>query len=215
MLLIFTNGNPAEPEKTVSTLDEVDGAPLSIVFVGVGDGDFSSIRELEGRSKSGSCRDNVRYVDYKALKDDKDKLTEAALDHIPDQLVTYFVGKEILPNPKPEPSEISVQPFSEGDDIQVPIQITETGQAVVTGDAKPPEQDNSYSARASVMMSGYGKQAYTYGKRVINLAAKRKIGMIKRQLLTQVNKAIRPWLGFDLFPTRTGRPGRRRQGRRY
>jgi len=198
-LLIFTNGNPAEPEKTVAVLEELDDSPLSIVFVGVGDGDFSATKQLEGRSKSGSGRDNVRFVDYEALKDDQDKLTEAALDHIPDQLVAYLVGKEIYPNPKLEQEEILVQPYNEGDDIQVPIQINESGQAVVTGDAKPPEQDNTNSARASVMMKSYGKKAFVHGKKVLNLAKRKKIGMIKKQLRKQINKAVRPWLGVNAW----------------
>jgi Copine len=75
-------------------------APLSIVVFGVGEGDFSGMCRLEDRYKMGKCRDNVWFVKYAELKDSHDKLTVAALDHIPVQLVTYFVGKGISPNPE-------------------------------------------------------------------------------------------------------------------
>ena len=92
ILLILTVGNVDNIRETQATLLEVSDNPLSIVIVGIGDGDFSGIEELE----KNDGRDIVKFVqfsDYKSFN----ALTEAVLDMIPEQLVQYFYDRDILP----------------------------------------------------------------------------------------------------------------------
>ena len=97
ILLIFTNGGPADTEKTLSALQEASDAPLSIVVVGVGEGSFAGMQQLENEHKESCKRDNLRFVQYEALKGDEDKLSEAAMARIPAQLETYFASRYIFP----------------------------------------------------------------------------------------------------------------------
>jgi hypothetical protein len=143
VLLIFTNGSPADSEKTLSVLEAVDDTPLSVVIVGVGEGDFSELEALVASHNSRDCRDNVRFVNYQLLKSDHVKLTEAALDDIPDQLVAYFVAKAIDPLPEADAEDVVVEPYNEGQDVSVPIQFTEAGDPVVSGDVRPPKDDSN------------------------------------------------------------------------
>jgi hypothetical protein len=140
VLLLFTNSSPDDVSKTEDALKEVDDAPLSVVIVGVGDGDFSGSKQLETCHEKFSGRDMVRFVPYKAGQD-HDQLTEAALDPIPKQLETYFVSHEIYPEPESESNEIEVQPYDETADVEVPMVISEANEVTVTEDVKPPKEE--------------------------------------------------------------------------
>jgi hypothetical protein len=110
VLLIFTNGSPADSEKALSVLKAVDG-------------DSRNLRD---------CRDN-----YQLVKSDHVKLIEAVLDDIPDQLAAYFVGKAIEPLLKAGTEDVVVESYNERQDLSVPTQFTEAGDPVVPGDARP------------------------------------------------------------------------------
>jgi hypothetical protein len=173
--LIFTNGSPADSEQTLVALKAVADAPISVVIVGVGEGDFKELEALAANHKSTS-RDNVRFVNYQLLKSDHVKLTEAALDHIPDQLVAYFVGAQVEPLPEADAEDVVVEPYNEAQDVSVPIQFTEAGDPVVSGDARPPKDDNSTNKTkkeeyAEKIKHGFKK----FGKKMKN----RKMGQIK------------------------------------
>ena len=68
-----------------------------MVIVGIGDADFGGMEFLDEHDPSKEDgRDItkfVRFSDYRSFN----ALTEAVLDEIPDQLVTYFYDRNIMP----------------------------------------------------------------------------------------------------------------------
>jgi hypothetical protein len=96
-LLILTAGNVENIKESKKQLIEASDDPLSVVIVGIGDGDFAGMEFLEEhdpRTEGGhDITKFVKFSDYRSFN----ALTEAVLDGIPDQLVTYYYEKNILP----------------------------------------------------------------------------------------------------------------------
>jgi Copine len=97
ILLILTAGNVENVVETKQQLIEASTEALSVVIVGIGDADFQGMEFLdEHDAKVEDGRDItkfVRFSDYKSFN----ALTEAVLDEIPEQLVTYFFDRGIMP----------------------------------------------------------------------------------------------------------------------
>ena len=189
VLLLFTNGTPTDMSKALAAVKRAEDAPLSIVLVGVGDGDFDRMKELQER---GEGRDNFRFVHFSELKDDTEKLTEAALDSIPDQLVEFFKSRAIYPNPDNRPDEIVVEPYTSSQDIEVPIQINDNGEAVLAGEVKPPDvSTNAPEANNQQPNSGTtGNQYLDMGEKFMK-KHKKQIGRVRRKIEGQVRRKIK------------------------
>ena len=167
----------------MNALKEADSAPLSVVVVGVGDGSFAGMQQLETLHRGTRERDKLRFIHYEALKGDHVKLTEAALDHIPNQLVTYFVSKNIFPEPVPEADEIAVEPYNEADDIEAPIEINEEGEAVATGDTVDiPERRKKFKK--------FMKEGMKEGQKFLK-KNKRLVGRVQRRARRKIEKLIK------------------------
>ena len=84
--------------------------PLSIIIVGVGDADFSSMQNLDGDDaplysaalRKHVSRDIVQFVPFNEFKHDPMKLAKATLGELPRQLTDYFQGRKINPLPAME-----------------------------------------------------------------------------------------------------------------
>jgi hypothetical protein len=106
ILLILTAGNVENVKETKQALIEASEDPLSAVIVGIGDADFRGMEFLDEHEADKEGRDItkfVRFSDYRSFN----ALTEAVLDEIPEQLVTYFLQHNILPG--------QLEPFNEND----------------------------------------------------------------------------------------------------
>lgn len=116
ILLILTAGNLEHVEETKQLLIEASEDPLSIVIVGIGDADFSGMQFLDEHDpKTEEGRDItkfVRFSDYKSFN----ALTEAVLDEIPDQLVSYFYDRSIMPGQLEDFDEDAVEVEPADDD---------------------------------------------------------------------------------------------------
>lgn len=97
ILLILTSGNVENVKETKECLIQASEDPLSVVIVGIGNADFTSMEFLDEHDHSmGAGRDItkfVRFADYRSFN----ALTEAVLDEIPNQLVDYYYSRNILP----------------------------------------------------------------------------------------------------------------------
>lgn len=98
ILLILTAGNVENVRETKQQLIEASEDPLSVVIVGIGDADFTGMQFLDDFDpETESGRDItkfVRFADYRSFN----ALTEAVLDEIPEQLVSYYFDtKNIRP----------------------------------------------------------------------------------------------------------------------
>lgn len=100
VLLILTDGAVTSVEETKHALNAASDAPLSVVIVGIGNADFSSMQFLDDFQSNGeSGRDICQFVEFSKYKHDKSMLTRETLDEIPAQLVGYFYNRGIMPLP--------------------------------------------------------------------------------------------------------------------
>lgn len=112
VLIILTDGTIDDYNQTVDRIIEASALPLSIVIVGLGDGDFSQVRKLDqdevklkgNKSGKESKRDMIDFIDFKDyLCEKRTPLTEINLARktfaeIPSQFVKYMQDKSIRPN---------------------------------------------------------------------------------------------------------------------
>lgn len=97
VLLIVTDGCIHDYEETKNTICEGAHLPFSIIIIGIGNEDFTSMIQLDGDNtplidKSGNKieRDIVQFVKYNDYKHDPMELSEQVLMEIPQQIEQYF-----------------------------------------------------------------------------------------------------------------------------
>ncbi|KPI88862.1 copine i-like protein [Leptomonas seymouri] len=97
ILLILTDGAITDMQDTIDAIVNADDAPLSIVIIGVGNADFSSMEQLDGdggvlrdRRDRASRRDLVQFVPFRDF-DAKEPavLAAAVLQEIPRQVEVW------------------------------------------------------------------------------------------------------------------------------
>lgn len=94
VLLIITDGAVSDPGATAECLKQIGDSPMSVVIVGVGNADFSSMQFLDDLSCD---RDIVQFVEFNKNKASRVALSSATLHEIPGQLTRYFDSKGIPP----------------------------------------------------------------------------------------------------------------------
>lgn len=131
VLLILTDGAVSDVQATAHSLNQVSHAPLSVVIVGLGDADFSSMQFLDDSSKPGK-RDIAQFVQFNRHASNSVALTSETLHEIPEQLTGYFSSNGISPLPpiQRNDDEIIIEP--EEDEIDLSLDITDE-EIVVTG----------------------------------------------------------------------------------
>ncbi len=102
ILLIISDGLIGDIQDTIDSIIESSKYPLSIIIIGVGASVNNDMKRLNGESgklisSSGEIlkKDIVQYVHYNDYADDINKLTEAVLKYIPDQVSDYYANKII------------------------------------------------------------------------------------------------------------------------
>ena len=132
VLLLLTDGAVSNIRSCSQALDEASDAPLSIVIVGIGNADFSPMQFLDDRKGS---RDICQFVEFRAHQHDKQSLTAATLDEIPDQLVEYYQMNNIQPMVKLERRGSILNDYvldvSEEEEIVVGLEIGDDGEVVI------------------------------------------------------------------------------------
>ena len=115
VLLILTDGCINDMRQTIEVLVSMSDVPISVVIVGVGDADFSSMVELDGddgplRSGAGAggvgryaTRDVVQFVPFARHRDSPSRLAAETLAEVPKQMVQYMMKRGILPMPPTKP----------------------------------------------------------------------------------------------------------------
>ncbi|KAJ3343931.1 Copine-5 [Gonapodya sp. JEL0774] len=102
VLLIVTDGAITDLEDTVAAVIDSSSLPLSIIIVGVGNADFSSMESLDadkGALRSGSRiaeRDCVQFVPFRDHPHQV-ALSQATLAEIPKQFLDYCRAKGVVP----------------------------------------------------------------------------------------------------------------------
>ena len=100
ILLIISDGYIHDIQETINSIIEASKYPISFIIIGVGADVNYDMKVLNGEngklvSSSGELlnKDNVQYVHFNDYADDLNKLTEAVLKYIPDQISDYYKDK--------------------------------------------------------------------------------------------------------------------------
>jgi len=105
VLLIITDGEITDLEETKQALVVASHEPMSVIIVGVGDADFSSMELLDGDEKRVSAfgkaaiRDIVQFVEFGKFVNStgtvcRSSLAMAVLKEVPSQFLAYMKTKE-------------------------------------------------------------------------------------------------------------------------
>jgi hypothetical protein len=104
ILLILTDGQINDMQDTIDGLVEASFLPISVIIVGIGDGNFGNMDILDAddnplydRRRRKADRDLVQFVPFNDYKNDPPKLAEQVLEEIPRQVVEYYTHKGIKP----------------------------------------------------------------------------------------------------------------------
>lgn len=132
ILVILTDGSVSDVEVTANWLHQIQQAPLSIVIMDIGDGDFTDMSFLD---EKGDGQHNIaQFVPFAEHADNTDSLTGANLNKIPGQLVDQFVSNSIQPNPPVALAveESPVEPFHEEDEIDLTLTFGDDDEIFLT-----------------------------------------------------------------------------------
>lgn len=97
ILLIITDGQISDMKQTINAIVNSSDLPLSIVIVGVGEDDFTSMKQLDGDdfpltnyNNKVTARDIVQFVPFNMFKHNMRILGQEILKEIPLQVESYF-----------------------------------------------------------------------------------------------------------------------------
>lgn len=104
VLLILTDGEIHDMDKTIELVYLAAQLPLSIIIVGVGEANFSNMVKLDGdggtlyNSKGQKVpRDIVQFVPFREVNFSPDHLAKELLAELPSQIVQYMTSVGITP----------------------------------------------------------------------------------------------------------------------
>jgi len=104
ILMILTDGQISDMQNTINELVEASFLPISVIIVGIGNGNFGNMDILDADDnplydsrRRKADRDLVQFVPFNNYKNDPPKLAEQVLEEIPRQVVEYYQHKGIKP----------------------------------------------------------------------------------------------------------------------
>ena len=112
ILMILTDGKIDDMDDTIYALVEASFLPISVIIVGIGNGDFGDMDILDADKKPlidkngrKADRDLVQFVPFNKFKDNPPKLAEQVLEEIPRQVIEYYQHNGIQPREEDEPED--------------------------------------------------------------------------------------------------------------
>ena len=96
-MLIISDGIIDDINETIDSIIEASKFPISFIIIGIGNDVSNDMKRLNGEngkliSSKGEIlkKDIVQYVHFNDYADNLNKLTEAVLKYIPDQIYKYY-----------------------------------------------------------------------------------------------------------------------------
>ena len=103
--MILTDGIIDDMKETIDELVKSSSLPLSIIIIGVGKEDFSSMEILDADenplidTEGKICeRDLVQFVPFLKFQSDAKKLANEVLAEIPGQVIEYYENNNLKPS---------------------------------------------------------------------------------------------------------------------
>ncbi|KAL2345739.1 hypothetical protein Fmac_007024 [Flemingia macrophylla] len=119
VLLIITDGVVTDLQETINALVKASDLPLSILIVGVGNADFTSMevldadngRRLESSTGRVATRDMVQFVPMREVQSGQISVVQALLEELPEQFLSFMQSRDIKPLPShfPQVSTSNIQ----------------------------------------------------------------------------------------------------------
>eukprot|EP01119_Soliformovum_irregulare_P001210 TRINITY_DN10930_c0_g1_i1.p1 TRINITY_DN10930_c0_g1~~TRINITY_DN10930_c0_g1_i1.p1 ORF type:complete len:541 (-),score=152.66 TRINITY_DN10930_c0_g1_i1:47-1642(-) len=112
VLLIITDGEITDMDRTIDEIVSASDDPLSIIICGVGKADFTNMNRLDCDGqllRSGmrtAKRDIVQFVPFREYNGDTAKLAADTLAEVPAQLVGWMKSRKIAPLVRPVPPPV-------------------------------------------------------------------------------------------------------------
>lgn len=97
VLLVLTDGMVNDLPSTQELVRAYRELPLSVVVVGIGRADFSPFHQWNDRSKIDE-RGRFTFLEFRDHDYNPDALSRNALEKVPQEIVDYFIGRDILPS---------------------------------------------------------------------------------------------------------------------
>jgi len=104
ILMILTDGLIDDMPETKDALVEASFLPISVIIIGIGDGNFGNMEILDAdehplydKKNRKADRDLVQFVPFNDFKNNPQKLAEQVLEEIPRQVVEYYQHNHIEP----------------------------------------------------------------------------------------------------------------------
>ncbi|KOM52906.1 hypothetical protein LR48_Vigan09g156500 [Vigna angularis] len=109
VLLIITDGVVTDFQETINALVKASDLPLSILIVGVGNADFTSMealdadngRRLESSTGRAATRDIVQFVSMREVQSGQVSVVQALLEELPEQFLSFMQSRDVKPQPRP------------------------------------------------------------------------------------------------------------------
>lgn len=122
ILLILTDGEITDMDRTIDAIIDASSLPLSIIIVGVGFEKFEKMVELDSddellpsKTRKGvrAHRDIVQFVPFaKYANKNFNELAKEVLYEVPGQLLAYMREHKIAPQPRTQEYYMQAQPFA-------------------------------------------------------------------------------------------------------
>ncbi|KAJ1417080.1 von Willebrand factor, type A [Sesbania bispinosa] len=117
VLLIITDGVVTDLQETINALVKASDLPLSVLIVGVGSANFTSMevldadngRRLESSTGRVATRDIVQFVPMREVQSGQISVVQALLEELPEQFLTFMRSRDIKPLPTRFPHISTIQ----------------------------------------------------------------------------------------------------------
>ena len=104
VLMILTDGQIDDVDNTIDQLVEGSFLPLSVIIIGVGRADFTTMNVLDADDNPlvdsrgvKAVRDLVQFVPFLKYESNPEKLAQEVLAEIPRQIVEYYQQNNLDP----------------------------------------------------------------------------------------------------------------------
>ena len=129
ILLILTDGAVTDPAATAEVLRQCSEAPMSVVIVGIGNADFSTMQFLD--DANAGDKDIAQFVSFNQHSRSSVELSSETLNEIPKQLTRYFQRKGISPLPPIVRGDDDIIIEPEEEEIDLTLDFGDDGEIVV------------------------------------------------------------------------------------
>jgi hypothetical protein len=103
ILLILTDGVLNDMTETVAAVRQAATLPMSIIIVGIGNADFSSMQELDDLVGGPNGRDIVQFVPFNKVRGDGVQLAREVLAEVPEQVLEHMRRHKVDPITSSDP----------------------------------------------------------------------------------------------------------------